>query len=194
MQGHCAQAQAQTAIRVMFDAETLMKWEMGYAQHHGGNDWAEREKRLRDKRPVLDAIDGTSSLAPSRCWPATSATWPTKSCQWPAGGPTCCASAWPASTSTPGGGSRLPQGRRTAGRAEDLRRPQPAIRHPTDPHGRHLRSTGRPDGPAWQQADIFPRKWCEDAKLPRKKWNSVINKAPLAAETNLSIGGDAPPV
>jgi hypothetical protein len=39
---------------------------------------------------------------------------------------------------------------------------------------------------------IFPRKWCEDSKLPREKWNSVVNKAPLAAETNRSIGGDAP--
>ena len=39
---------------------------------------------------------------------------------------------------------------------------------------------------------VFPRKWCEDAKLPREKWNSVVNKAPLAAETNRSIGGDAP--
>ncbi len=39
---------------------------------------------------------------------------------------------------------------------------------------------------------VFPRKWCEDAKLPREKWNSVVNKAPLSAETNRSIGGDAP--
>ncbi len=39
---------------------------------------------------------------------------------------------------------------------------------------------------------VFPRKWCEDAKLPREKWNSVVNKAPLAAKTNRSIGGDAP--
>lgn len=41
---------------------------------------------------------------------------------------------------------------------------------------------------------VFPRKWCEEAKLPREKWNSVVNKAPLAAETNRSIGGDAPAV
>lgn len=41
---------------------------------------------------------------------------------------------------------------------------------------------------------VFPRKWCEDAKLPREKWNSVVNKAPLSAETNRSIGGDAPKV
>ncbi len=41
---------------------------------------------------------------------------------------------------------------------------------------------------------VFPRKWCEDAKLPREKWNSVVNKAPLAAETNRSIGGDAPSI
>jgi hypothetical protein len=39
---------------------------------------------------------------------------------------------------------------------------------------------------------VFPRKWCEDAKLPREKRNSVVNRAPLAAETNRSIGGDPP--
>lgn len=41
---------------------------------------------------------------------------------------------------------------------------------------------------------VFPRRWCEDAGLPREKWNSVVNKAPLAAETNRSIGGDAPTI
>jgi hypothetical protein len=39
---------------------------------------------------------------------------------------------------------------------------------------------------------IFPRVWCENSKLPREKWNSVINKAPLAASTNRFISGDAP--
>lgn len=40
---------------------------------------------------------------------------------------------------------------------------------------------------------IFPRAWCEKKKtLPREKWNSVINKAPLAASTNRFISGDAP--
>lgn len=39
---------------------------------------------------------------------------------------------------------------------------------------------------------IFPRRWCEVNKLPREKWNSVVNKAPLAAGTNRYIGGDAP--
>ncbi|WP_295392233.1 DUF262 domain-containing protein [uncultured Thiodictyon sp.] len=39
---------------------------------------------------------------------------------------------------------------------------------------------------------IFPRVWCEANKLPREKWNSVINKAPLAAGTNRFISGDAP--
>jgi hypothetical protein len=34
--------------------------------------------------------------------------------------------------------------------------------------------------------------WCEAGKLPREKWNSVVNKAPLAAGTNRFIGGDAP--
>ncbi len=39
---------------------------------------------------------------------------------------------------------------------------------------------------------IFPRVWCEANKLKRDKWNSVINKTPLAAATNRFIGGDAP--
>lgn len=41
---------------------------------------------------------------------------------------------------------------------------------------------------------IFPRAWCEKQSLPREKWNSVINKAPLAAGTNRFISGDAPSV
>jgi len=41
---------------------------------------------------------------------------------------------------------------------------------------------------------IFPRAWCERQKLPKDKWNSVINKAPLAAGTNRFISGDAPSV
>ncbi len=39
---------------------------------------------------------------------------------------------------------------------------------------------------------VFPRAWCETNKLPREKWNSVVNKAPLAAGTNRFISGDAP--
>ncbi|MBK1781589.1 DUF262 domain-containing protein [Advenella sp. WQ 585] len=39
---------------------------------------------------------------------------------------------------------------------------------------------------------VFPRSWCENQKSPKEKWNSVINKAPLAASTNRFIGGDAP--
>ncbi len=39
---------------------------------------------------------------------------------------------------------------------------------------------------------VFPRAWCEKAALPRAKWNSVVNKAPLAASTNRFIGGEAP--
>jgi len=39
---------------------------------------------------------------------------------------------------------------------------------------------------------IFPRSWCEKQKLPKEKWNSVVNKAPLAAGTNRFISGDAP--
>lgn len=41
---------------------------------------------------------------------------------------------------------------------------------------------------------IFPRAWCETNNLPREKWNSVVNKAPLAAGTNRFISGDAPSI
>lgn len=41
---------------------------------------------------------------------------------------------------------------------------------------------------------IFPRAWCEKQNLPKDKWNSVINKAPLAAGTNRFISGDAPSI
>jgi len=36
---------------------------------------------------------------------------------------------------------------------------------------------------------IFPRKYCEDHKLEKRKWNSIVNKTPLFAKTNRSIGG-----
>ncbi|MBW3599303.1 MAG: hypothetical protein KY475_18790, partial [Planctomycetes bacterium] len=39
---------------------------------------------------------------------------------------------------------------------------------------------------------IFPRAYCEKQKLPKSKWNSVVNKAPLSARTNRTIGGRAP--
>ncbi|MCX6966112.1 MAG: DUF262 domain-containing protein [Verrucomicrobia bacterium] len=39
---------------------------------------------------------------------------------------------------------------------------------------------------------VFPRAWCEANNLPRETWNSVVNKAPLAAGTNRFISGDAP--
>jgi len=39
---------------------------------------------------------------------------------------------------------------------------------------------------------VFPRAWCEGKTLPREKWNSIVNKAPLAAGTNRYIGGHAP--
>lgn len=39
---------------------------------------------------------------------------------------------------------------------------------------------------------IFLRKYCEDRKLKKRKWNSIINKTPLFAKTNRSIGGSAP--
>jgi len=38
---------------------------------------------------------------------------------------------------------------------------------------------------------IFPQKYCED-KYDRRKWNSIVNKTPIACRTNKKIGGDAP--
>ena len=39
---------------------------------------------------------------------------------------------------------------------------------------------------------IFPQAYCEGAGLPMRKWNSVVNKTPIYASTNRSIGGRAP--
>ena len=39
---------------------------------------------------------------------------------------------------------------------------------------------------------IFPQAYCTKENLPQRKWNSVINKTPIYATTNRSIGGKAP--
>ena len=39
---------------------------------------------------------------------------------------------------------------------------------------------------------IFPEAYCTAQDYPRKKWNSVVNKTPIYASTNRSIGGRAP--
>ena len=39
---------------------------------------------------------------------------------------------------------------------------------------------------------IFPQAYCIKENLPKKKWNSVVNKTPIYATTNRSIGGKAP--
>lgn len=39
---------------------------------------------------------------------------------------------------------------------------------------------------------IFPQSYCEKQKYPQKKWNSVVNKTPIYASSNRSIGGRAP--
>ena len=41
---------------------------------------------------------------------------------------------------------------------------------------------------------IFPEKWCKAHHCPPEKYNSIINKTPLLAASNRSIGGDAPSV
>ena len=39
---------------------------------------------------------------------------------------------------------------------------------------------------------IFPKVYCVDRKIDKKKWNSIVNKTPLFARTNRIIGGKAP--
>ena len=39
---------------------------------------------------------------------------------------------------------------------------------------------------------IFPEAYCKAQNYPAKKWNSVVNKTPIYASTNRSIGGRAP--
>ncbi len=41
---------------------------------------------------------------------------------------------------------------------------------------------------------IFPKKWCEDKKLPASLYDSVVNKTPLGYRTNRIIGGVAPSI
>lgn len=39
---------------------------------------------------------------------------------------------------------------------------------------------------------LFPQKWCEDQGIPRDRYDGIVNKTPLSAKTNRSIGGRAP--
>ncbi len=39
---------------------------------------------------------------------------------------------------------------------------------------------------------IFPRSYCEKNKLPKEKWNSIVNKTPITYSTNREIGGVSP--
>ena len=39
---------------------------------------------------------------------------------------------------------------------------------------------------------IFPESYCIKKNYPKEKWNSIVNKTPLLAVSNRSIGGDAP--
>lgn len=41
---------------------------------------------------------------------------------------------------------------------------------------------------------IFPRAWCEAQKIPRERYNTIVNKSALSARTNRMIGGKAPSV
>ena len=39
---------------------------------------------------------------------------------------------------------------------------------------------------------VFPQVYCEAENYPKEKWNSIVNKTPIYASTNRSIGGRAP--
>lgn len=39
---------------------------------------------------------------------------------------------------------------------------------------------------------IFPRKWCEDKRIPPGRYNSILNKTPISYKANRMIGGNAP--
>ena len=39
---------------------------------------------------------------------------------------------------------------------------------------------------------IFPKKWCEDRKIPSSRYNSILNKTPISYKANRMIGGKAP--
>lgn len=39
---------------------------------------------------------------------------------------------------------------------------------------------------------IFPRAWCQSKELEIQRYDSIVNKSPLAAKTNRIIGGNAP--
>lgn len=41
---------------------------------------------------------------------------------------------------------------------------------------------------------IFPKSWCEKNGIPRDLYDSIVNKTPISAETNKSIGSAAPSV
>jgi hypothetical protein len=41
---------------------------------------------------------------------------------------------------------------------------------------------------------VFPQDWCKKRGIPQGKYNSIINKTPLSADSNSAIGGDAPSV
>lgn len=39
---------------------------------------------------------------------------------------------------------------------------------------------------------IFPRLWCENNKIPKSDYDTIINKTPLSKGTNIFVGGEAP--
>jgi len=39
---------------------------------------------------------------------------------------------------------------------------------------------------------IFPQDWCTKQGIPRKRWNSIVNKTPISYKANRMIGGVAP--
>lgn len=41
---------------------------------------------------------------------------------------------------------------------------------------------------------IFPQAWCKKQNIDKKRWDCIVNKTPLSAQTNKIIGGKAPSI
>ncbi len=39
---------------------------------------------------------------------------------------------------------------------------------------------------------IFPQQWCKQQGIPPSRYNSIVNRTPLTAQTNNWLGGVAP--
>jgi hypothetical protein len=49
-----------------------------------------------------------------------------------------------------------------------------------------------PSNPKIENHHIFPQQWCKQQGIPSSRYNSIINRTPLTAQTNNWLGGVAP--